>query len=246
MFSEDMAGLISPTFKEQAYDVIKKAILYRRLQVGEVYSQDAICNELKISRTPVREALLELQKEGYISFMRGRGVMVIPVTRKDAEDIIEMRYHIEQVGCRLAAQRRSGLQMAQMDRAMEEMDSLIQGAAGPLDRAQMYMLDREFHRRIFLAANNNWLLDEIEKLRDQFLRVESQDAFDDPERSRMVSREHHLVLEAIRAQDEEEAAKAMRYHLDCTSSRTLEQVMRTAAPTPAPIHPRVWRLDQQR
>lgn len=48
------------TMKQQAYELIKDAILYRRLQIGITYSQDALCSELNISRTPVREALLEL------------------------------------------------------------------------------------------------------------------------------------------------------------------------------------------
>ena len=60
------------TYKNQAYDLIKNAILYNRFRVDAIYSQEAICTELGISRTPVREALLELQKEGYVSFARGR------------------------------------------------------------------------------------------------------------------------------------------------------------------------------
>ena len=80
------------TMKQQAYELIKDAILYRRLQIGITYSQDALCSELNISRTPVREALLELQQEGYIAFMRGKGIQVIPVTRKRAQDIVEARY----------------------------------------------------------------------------------------------------------------------------------------------------------
>ena len=73
------------TYKKQAYDLIKDAILYNRFRVDAIYSQEAICNELGISRTPVREALLELQKEGYVSFSRGKGVKVVPMTRQEVE-----------------------------------------------------------------------------------------------------------------------------------------------------------------
>ena len=54
----------SHTYKEQAYRLIKDAIIYRKMKVGVVYSQDGICADMQISRTPVREALLELQQEG--------------------------------------------------------------------------------------------------------------------------------------------------------------------------------------
>ena len=75
------------TFKEQAYELIKDAIL-TTASVLEPSTQEAICNELRISRTPVREALLELQKEGYVCFCCGKGVKVVPVTEKDAKDIL--------------------------------------------------------------------------------------------------------------------------------------------------------------
>ena len=93
------------TYKKQAYDLIKDAILYNRFRVDAIYSQDAICNELGISRTPVREALLELQKEGYVSFSRGKGVKVVPMTRQDARDILEGRIFLESHNAKLAAMR---------------------------------------------------------------------------------------------------------------------------------------------
>ena len=69
--NNSVAGIFSghgqiktPTYKEQAYRLIKEAILYQRFQADTIYSQEAIYQELGISRTPVREALLELQKAG--------------------------------------------------------------------------------------------------------------------------------------------------------------------------------------
>ena len=76
----------TPSYKEQAYRLIKEAILFNRFRVGAIYSQDDICKELGISRTPVREALLELQKDGYVSFSRGKGVQVVPVSDRDARE----------------------------------------------------------------------------------------------------------------------------------------------------------------
>ena len=92
------------TYKNQAYDLIKNAILYNRFRVDAIYSQEAICTELGISRTPVREALLELQKEGYVSFARGKGVKVVPVTEQDAGDILEARIFLESHNAKLAAE----------------------------------------------------------------------------------------------------------------------------------------------
>ena len=141
------------TMKQQAYELIKDAILYRRLQIGITYSQDALCSELNISRTPVREALLELQQEGYIAFMRGKGIQVIPVTRKRAQDIVEARYYLELSGARLAAQRRTAAQIEALEQLLLEQESRCH------DRAvrASYQLDRKFHHEIFLASGNTWM-----------------------------------------------------------------------------------------
>jgi len=93
------------SYKEQAYDLIKDAILFNKFRIGAIYSQESICNELGISRTPVREALIELQKEGYITILRGRGIEVTPVTEEDAKDILEVRIFYEKNNAFLAAKR---------------------------------------------------------------------------------------------------------------------------------------------
>ena len=170
-----------------------------------------------ISLTPVREALLELQQEGYIAFMRGKGIQVIPVTRKRAQDIVEARYYLELSGARLAAQRRTAAQIEALEQLLLEQESRCH------DRAvrASYQLDRKFHREIFLASGNTWMQEEIEKLRDHFLRIETQSAFDSPEQAEQVILEHRGILTAICAGDEKRAEEAMRYHLDCTAKRTL-------------------------
>ena len=107
-----LAGIFSghgqiktPTYKEQAYRLLKEAILYQRFQADTIYSQEAICQELGISRTPVREALLELQKENYIRFCRGKGIQIVSLDDQAIHDILEMRIYLEMAGAELAAQR---------------------------------------------------------------------------------------------------------------------------------------------
>lgn len=83
-------SVVLSTYKEQAYKLIKEAIIFQHLKPNQLYSQEEICNELGISRTPVREALLELQRERYICFCRGRGINVLPITEEEAKSILEM------------------------------------------------------------------------------------------------------------------------------------------------------------
>ena len=123
----------TPSYKEQAYRLIKEAILFNRFRVGAIYSQDDICKELGISRTPVREALLELQKDGYVSFSRGKGVQVVPVSDRDARDILETRMYIECINAKLAANRAAQRDLQAMRESLDRLrPALHQGWAAPV------------------------------------------------------------------------------------------------------------------
>lgn len=215
-------SLILPsTYKQKAYQLIKDAILYRRLQVGTVYSQDGLCAELGISRTPVREALLELQKEGYIKILRGRGIEVVPVSHKEAEDIIEMRLIIELAGSELAAKRASDSQLKRLRENLEEMEQQMETA----DNSILYRHDRQFHILIFEASGNNRLLDTVENLRDLFLRLETLEAFQDAKGREQVVSEHRKIYEALEKHEPELARQAMKEHLEETYARTVRPVI---------------------
>ena len=127
--NNSVAGIFSghgqiktPTYKEQAYRLIKEAILYQRFQADTIYSQEAICQELGISRTPVREALLELQKENYIRFCRGKGIQIVSLDDQAIHDILEMRIYLALAGAVLAAQR-AGINAARAGVTGREMDA---------------------------------------------------------------------------------------------------------------------------
>lgn len=210
-------ALESTSYKDQAYRMIKDAILYRRFKVGVVYSQDSVCTEMGISRTPVREALLELQKEGYVYFMRGRGFAVLPVTAEEARDIVEMRYYIELTGCRLAAERHTVRQLDNIYKTIE----LMQHELCSVDPVSLYKFDREFHRAIFEAAGNKKLLMTMEDIRDNFLRFETLTAFDRYESAKAVLNEHIAVYESIKTRSCDFAEKQMSVHLKNTVERTV-------------------------
>ena len=163
----------TPSYKEQAYRLIKEAILFNRFRVGAIYSQDDICKELGISRTPVREALLELQKDGYVSFSRGKGVQVVPVSDRDARDILETRMYIECINAKLAANR-----AAQRDlQAMRESLDRLRDQLSTRDGQHLYRLDHIFHRAVAAATQNRLLYRECELLLDHYLRFEVKSVY---------------------------------------------------------------------
>ena len=215
------------TLKDQAYRLIKDAILYRRLQINTVYSQETLCSELHISRTPVREALIELQNEGYIRFVRGRGFQVLELTRQEALDIAEMRREIEMFGAELAAERITDKQLQELEKIQQEM----MDEEKHRDSREMYRLDYAFHQLIFQATGNSWLMQMNVKLRENFLRIETQGAFKTSQVAKQVFHEHGRILAALQKRSPALARSAMKRHIHQSYKRNLENVLATGERT---------------
>ena len=195
----------TPSYKEQAYRLIKEAILF---------NQDDICKELGISRTPVREALLELQKDGYVSFSRGKGVQVVPVSDRDARDILETRMYIECINAKLAANR-----AAQRD---------LQAMRESLDRLRDQLSTRDgqhhiFHRAVAAATQNRLLYRECELLLDHYLRFEVKSVYNNSIDAKIVFDEHVAICDAIAEGSAERAEQAMARHLTNSYRRTVSR-----------------------
>ena len=194
----------TPSYKEQAYRLIKEAILFNRFRVGAIYSQDDICKELGISRTPVREALLELQKDGYVSFSRGKGVQVVPVSDRDARDILETRMYIECINAKLAANR-----AAQRDlQAMRESLDRLRDQLSTRDGQHLYRLDHIFHRAVAAATQN---------------RFEVKSVYNNSIDAKIVFDEHVAICDAIAEGSAERAEQAMARHLTNSYRRTVSR-----------------------
>lgn len=208
------------TFKEQAYELIKDAILYNRFRIGAIYSQEAICNELRISRTPVREALLELQKEGYVCFCRGKGVKVVPVTEKDAKDILEMRMLMEKNNARLAALRSTDEEINGLIRCLDELKNNLESR----DSRSLYRIDHKFHRDIAATTHNGWMHRETAMLLNNYLRFEVKSVYNNSIDAEIVLKEHLAIGAAIRDRNPEKAEQAVARHLNNSFKRTQRQL----------------------
>lgn len=205
------------TYKEQAYQRIKDAILFNRFRIGAIYSQESICKELGISKTPLREALLELQTDGYVTFCRGRGVLIQPVSYEKTRDILESRMLMEPLCAQLAAQRATEEDLTEMQQLLT---SLQEGLPSE-DGQRLYRIDHSFHRAVIRAAHNEMFYRFLDVVLDHYLRFEVKSVYNNSIDAQKVYREHLKVYEAIAGKDEKKAFKAMETHLKNSFSRTL-------------------------
>ncbi len=194
---------------KMAYETIRKSILSGQWKIGELYNEKAIAADLGISRTPAREALLELAAQGLIIFLPRRGLMVNCFTRRDVDEIFELRKAIE-----LAAVEKITLTCPPFD-LFEIEESLLKQrkAAKEKDYLAFMEADRKFHTSFSELTNNRRLIAILENLRDM-IHVMGAKALALEGRALIVIEEHLAIFEAVSRGNSEEARRTMAYHLD--------------------------------
>ena len=192
-----------------AYEAIRQSILSGQWKLGELYNEKAIAADLGISRTPVREALLELASQDLIIFLPRRGLMVNRFTRRDVDEIFELRKAIE-----LAAVEKITVAAPPFD-LFEIEESLLnqRKAVKQKDYLAFMEADRLFHTSFSELTNNRRLIAILDNIRDM-IHVMGAKALALEGRAIEVIEEHQTIFEAVKKGNIEEARKAMAYHLD--------------------------------
>jgi len=204
------AALKQPdSLAKMAYEAIRQSILSGQWKIGELYNEKAIAADLGISRTPVREALLELASQDLIIFLPRRGLMVNRFTRRDVDEIFELRKAIE-----LAAVEKVTKASPPLDLFEIEESLLNQRKAAKQKNYLAFMeADRLFHTRFSELTNNRRIMTILENIRDM-MHVMGFKALAIEGRALKVIEEHQVILEAVSRGNCEEARRAMACHLD--------------------------------
>ena len=192
---------------KKAHEAIRNSILSGDWKIGEIYNEKAIAADLGISRTPVREALLELASQGLIVFLPRKGLMVNRFTRRDVDEIFELRKAVE-----LAAVEKI-TRTSPLFNLFEIEESLLKQrkAVNEKDYPAFMEADRLFHTRFSELTNNRRLIAILENLRDQMMGYK---ALSLEGRALEVIEEHQAIFEAVKKGNVEQARRAMEIHLE--------------------------------
>jgi len=213
-----------------AIESLRNSILNGNLKAGEVYNEIKLAKELGISRTPVREALLELSVQGLVTFLPRRGIMVNYFTKRDLEEAFEFRKAIELAVMDKIIKHLDNLNLKNIEKAINAQ----QKAAENGDRMAFLAADRLFHTTFAKLAGNQRMVIALENLRD-IIHLMGFEALARSGRMYEVLDEHRKVVELIRKGQGEEAKKAMADHLDHSMGAALnhhEFVVDKAKPGP--------------
>jgi DNA-binding GntR family transcriptional regulator len=205
-----------PPLTDKAYVAIKSEILSNRLEPGAVLPIQRFTGEMKLSRTPVREALLRLQREGFVEIRPRLGTIVAHL---DLRRLREM-YHVRSVLEGEAAKLASALIP---DAAVEACERrLVQH--GPLNTRAMSEAGQALHELIIAHCGNTVLTDTIRGLQDHFVRFR-QLSLHLPDKILASHRDHLDILEALKKRDGDEAQRLIREHFERAAHFLLDSLL---------------------
>ena len=182
---------------ERAYVEIKRRIMQNLYPPGFQMLEQDLAQTLNMSRTPVREALIRLEKEGLVEILPRRGMRVVPISVRDMREIYEVLTCLESRAAeRLAARGPSESEIAPLEDAVEGMDRAL--TDGDLDA--WAEADERFHRTLLELCGNRRLANMAFAVFDQVHRVRMVTLRMRPT-PRQSSIDHRAVIDAIRAGD---------------------------------------------
>ena len=197
--------------KAIVYETLKKRIISHSLHPGDPLNESVLSKELKISKTPIREAFQQLEKEGFIESVPGRGAFVSRISIQDIRELFEIREILEcQVIRRVAS--KGDLNKSEAEAIGKKFES--SDSNGNKTPKSYFKAGDQIHTFIFEAFGNKRLLEFYKRLQDHIERMRLY-FFNqvNPERSEKSFKEHLEIIEALVAQDPERAERAMREHL---------------------------------
>ncbi len=195
--------------REQITETLRAAVISGELRPGVVYSAPSLAEQFGVSATPVREAMLDLAKEGHIETVRNKGFRVIELSEKDLDDLSELRALVEIPTVRRVAD--AGVDSAALAR-LRSFAAGIEDAAARHDLIAYVTTDMEFHLTLLGLAGNAYLVETVRSLRTRS-RIYGIKAL--AERDQLISsaREHAELVGLIEARDGGGAEAVMRRHI---------------------------------
>jgi DNA-binding GntR family transcriptional regulator len=190
-----------------AVEVIRQAVLAGDLEPGRRLKESDLANELGLSRTPVREALLVLQAEGLIEAFRNRGAVVPKRTAEDMLGIYQLRALLEGHACRLAARSAQPADLEELQASCDRFDQIPEG-----DIEELVAENMKFHGIIMRLAENPRLHQMVRSVTELPLIYRSY-IWRFADQQRISGEAHRNITRALGKQNGERAEMIMKEHV---------------------------------
>jgi DNA-binding GntR family transcriptional regulator len=204
----------------KVYIALKEMIVNHRFQPGSRLNVERISKELRVSRTPVWEAVRRLQQEGLLENIPYRGVFMVEMTLERALELYQVREALEGLAARLAALYANEKTLEKMRESLENQSKVIEKG----DLIGYSRSDFEFHSLMHKMSRNSVLQEMLESLKTKMQPITMEVR---PILPRLYE-DHLEILEAIRSKDPEKSEKILRRHIRVVQNqiqKELEQLV---------------------
>lgn len=192
--------------RDGVYLYLRRAVLDGELLPGERLGEVELGQQLGVSRTPIREAMMRLAQDGLLVAEANKGVRVRTVTAAEARDTYAVREELDGLAAALAAQHHTAAEAGALQSALDSLNAAPSG-----DYREQTLLDLAYHRAITHAAHNATLRDLARDLEQRVALIKHQtrtyNAHPDTEE------QHAAILQAVLARDAQAAREAARTHV---------------------------------
>ena len=192
----------------KAYQTLVQRIVTLELAPGSVLTEARLMREMRIGRTPIREAIQRLIVEGLVTHLHHRGMLVADILAADVQQINEFRAEIEGYAARLAATRMTPAQIQELQKIHAALDK----AMADMDTDTFVTQDRLFHALLARGAGNRYLEDVCTRLYNLHLRLWFY-LYTKQGGLKETVHEHQELIEALVRRNPEESELAMRHYV---------------------------------
>lgn len=215
----------APLRADTVYAQLKRDIADFHLVPGDRFTENELCTRLGVSRTPVRQALVRLQQEGYVEVLFRAGWRVMPFDFEQFEQLYDLRMVLETAAVRRLCAEGSSNARGALDALAAIW--LVPADQRSTDRAQVGQWDEAFHCALVAAAGNAEMA-RVHRDVTERIRIIRRLDFTKPARIAATYDEHAHILQAVRAQRADQAALLLRAHIETSQAEvrkiTLHQV----------------------
>ena len=207
------------TLKEQAYDKLKELIITGALEPGALQNEKRLAEALGVSRTPVREALLELSQEGMVTFVPGKGVEICKFTTQQVREVFEIRKIIEGYIIKKIASQVTPEDIKEIDENISNQEKMLLKT----ERLAFIEYDKQFHLYLASKIGNQQIESILDNLRDQ-MHLMGIRAVEDESRMKQVIEEHRAIFSGLKEGSPQKAFDALIDHLENTEKTIAEKI----------------------
>ena len=213
----------SQSLRQQVYEALKRIILKGDLASGERIVETKLAKQLKVSRTPIREAIGQLKKEKLIVSKPNGGFVVTTLSVNDAAQLYDCRIALEQLSVEGACRKIADKQLQQLEKYVLVAEKLVKSQSSRPDVLKLLEVDYQFHHLIAESSRNQWLLTLFEQVFDKMALLRVQTTKYNPQVLE-IRLEHREIYEAIALRNPEMAKATVKLHLMSSKARVVKEL----------------------